>query len=62
MYDYDMMWKVFSQYDDSKVERLFSPIESMSYSMNYVGLSVKTFFHEYELKSRLNKYSVGINA
>ena len=39
---------------DSKVGRLVLPIESMSYSMSYVGLSVKTFFHEYELKSRLN--------
>jgi len=48
------MWKAFSQYDNSKVERPFSPIESMSYLMNYVGLSVKTFFHKYELKSRLN--------
>uniref|UniRef100_M1D9Q0 Uncharacterized protein n=1 Tax=Solanum tuberosum TaxID=4113 RepID=M1D9Q0_SOLTU len=34
-------------YDDSKVERLLPPIESMSYTMNYVGLSVKTFFREY---------------
>ena len=53
MYEYDMMCKVFSQYD-CRVERLLLPIESMSYIIKYVGLSVKTFFHEYELKSRLN--------
>jgi len=27
----NMMWKVYSNNDDSKVERLFSPLESMSY-------------------------------
>uniref|UniRef100_M1DZG6 Uncharacterized protein n=1 Tax=Solanum tuberosum TaxID=4113 RepID=M1DZG6_SOLTU len=32
------------------VERLFSPIESRSYLMNDVGLSVDTFFHNNELK------------
>ena len=53
-YEYDIMVKVFSQYDTSNIERLFSPIEYMSYSMNYVGLSVKTFFDEYELQLRLN--------
>jgi len=55
-----IMKKFFSHNDYSKVERLFSPIESMSYLMNCVGLSVKAFRHEYELKSRLNMYSVGI--
>lgn len=35
--------------------------DQMSYLINYVGLSVKTCFHEYELKSRLNMNSMGIN-
>ena len=34
MHECVMFWMVFSQYDDSRVERLFSPIESMSYSIN----------------------------
>ena len=60
-YEYDMMGNVFSRYDESKVEMLFSPIESRIYIMNYVGLIVKTFFHEYELRSRLNMNFVGIS-
>lgn len=33
----------------------------MIYRMNYVGLSVNIFFHEYEPKSRIIIYSMGIN-
>ena len=32
----------------------------MSFSMSYVVLSVKTFFHKYELKSRLIMNLIGI--
>ena len=55
-------WERFVTCSDSNVGRLVSPIESMSFSMSYVGLSVKTFFHKYELKSRLNMNSMGINS
>lgn len=50
----NMMWKFFSQYDDSKVEMSLSPIESMSYDMNCVGLNVKALFHAHGLNIRIN--------
>lgn len=59
------------QYDNSRVEILSHLFESicrhgrmnnlMIYRMNYVGLSVNIFFHEYEPKSRIIIYSMGIN-
>lgn len=62
MYEYGMMWEVFSQYDDSTVEMSFSPIESMNYNMNYVELSVKTFSMNMNLCQDLNMKYMGINA
>lgn len=40
----------------------YSQAWSTSYLMYYVGLSVNKFFHDYDLNSRHNVNSVGINA
>ena len=41
---------------DSKVGRLLSPIECMSFSMSYAGLSANTFFGNYELTKTLYEF------
>lgn len=46
----DMMWKVYSRIDGSKVEKTFSPNESMRYyDVMLVGVP-SAFFHEHDLK------------
>ena len=45
---------------DSKFGKLVSPIEFMSFSTSDVGLSVNTFFPNYEVNSILNIKLVGI--
>ena len=50
----NMTWKVYSYIYDSKVERLFSPIESMSYYETMFVWFAREFHHEHELRQRLN--------